>query len=54
MKKLLLLDSEVVIDLHSLGLFDKMSKSYSPCVNDISITDQALTPFSQKMKMVVQ
>jgi hypothetical protein len=29
MKKLLLLDADVVIDLHSLGLFEKMSKSYS-------------------------
>ena len=28
MKKLLLLDADVVIDLHSLGLFEKMSKSY--------------------------
>jgi len=29
MKKLLLLDADVVIDLHSLGLFEKMSKSYN-------------------------
>ena len=29
MKKLLLLDADVVIDLHSLGLFEKMRKSYS-------------------------
>jgi hypothetical protein len=29
MKKLLLLDADVIIDLHSLGLFEKMSKSYS-------------------------
>jgi hypothetical protein len=29
MKKLLLLDADVVIDLHSLGLFDKICKSYS-------------------------
>jgi predicted nucleic acid-binding protein len=29
MKKLLLLDADVVIDLHSLGLFEKISKSYS-------------------------
>jgi predicted nucleic acid-binding protein len=29
MKKLLLLDADVVIDLHSLGLFGKMSKSYN-------------------------
>ena len=28
MKKLLLLDADVVIDLHSLGLFEKLSKSY--------------------------
>ena len=28
MKKLLLLDADVVIDLHSLGLFEKMTKSY--------------------------
>lgn len=28
MKKLLLLDADVIIDLHSLGLFEKMSKSY--------------------------
>jgi hypothetical protein len=29
MKSLLLLDADVIIDLHSLGLFEKMSKSYS-------------------------
>jgi len=29
MKKLLLLDADVVIDLHSLGLFEKMSRSYN-------------------------
>jgi len=28
MKKLLLLDADVVIDIHSLGLFEKMSKPY--------------------------
>lgn len=28
MKRLLLLDADVVIDLHSLGLFDKMSSAY--------------------------
>ena len=28
MKKLLLLDADVVIDLHSLGLFEKISRSY--------------------------
>lgn len=28
MKKLLLLDADVVIDLHSLGLFEKMKKAY--------------------------
>jgi hypothetical protein len=28
MKKLLLLDADVVIDLHSLGLFEKICKSY--------------------------
>jgi hypothetical protein len=29
MKKLLLLDTDVVIDLHSLGFFEKMSRSYN-------------------------
>ena len=29
MKKLLLLDTYVVIDLHSLGFFEKMSRSYN-------------------------
>ena len=29
MKKLLLLDADVVIDLHSLGFFEKMSRSYN-------------------------
>jgi hypothetical protein len=33
MKKLLLLDADVIIDLHSLGLFDKMTKAY-----DIQVT----------------
>lgn len=28
MKKLLLLDADVVIDLHSLGLFQKFAKAY--------------------------
>jgi hypothetical protein len=28
MKKLLLLDADVVIDLHTLGLFDRISKGY--------------------------
>ena len=37
MKKLLLLDADVVIDLHSLGLFDKINKSYS-----IFITQEVL------------
>ena len=35
MKKLLLLDADVVIDLHSLGLFGKMIKSY-----DLFVTRQ--------------
>lgn len=29
MKKLLLLDADVIFDLHTLGLFDKMGKTYS-------------------------
>jgi hypothetical protein len=28
MKKLLLLDADVVIDLHTLGLFNRISKGY--------------------------
>ncbi len=38
MKKLLLLDADVIIDLHSLGLFEKMSKSYS-----LFVTQEVLT-----------
>jgi len=29
MKKLLLLDADVIIDLHTLGLFEKMTKAYN-------------------------
>jgi len=32
MKKLLLLDADVIIDLHSLGLFDRICKTYDVCV----------------------
>jgi hypothetical protein len=32
MKKLLLLDADVIIDLHSLQLFEKLRKSYNPYV----------------------
>ena len=32
MRKLLLLDADVVIDLHSLGLFGKISKAYDICL----------------------
>jgi hypothetical protein len=38
MKNLLLLDADVIIDLHSLGLFEKMSKSYS-----LYVTQEVLT-----------
>ena len=32
MRKLLLLDADVVIDLHTLGLFGKINKAYDVCV----------------------
>ncbi|MBU0734696.1 MAG: hypothetical protein KKG10_11160, partial [Proteobacteria bacterium] len=32
MRKLLLLDADVVIDLHTLGLFRKISKAYDVCL----------------------
>jgi len=32
MRKLLLLDADVVIDLHTLGLFGKISKGYDVCL----------------------
>jgi len=32
MRKLLLLDADVVIDLHTLGLFGKISKAYDVCL----------------------
>jgi len=32
MRKLLLLDADVVIDLHSLGLFEKIRKAYDICL----------------------
>jgi hypothetical protein len=35
MRKLLLLDADVIIDLHTLGLFGKTSKSYD---SDICLT----------------
>ncbi len=37
MKKLLLLDADVVIDLHSLDLFDKLAKAY-----EIKVTQEVL------------
>lgn len=37
MKKLLLLDADVVIDLHTLGLFEKVAKSY-----DLKVTREVL------------
>ena len=32
MRKLLLLDADVIIDLHTLGLFEKISKAYDICL----------------------
>ncbi len=32
MKRLLLLDADVIIDLHTLGLFGKISKAYNICL----------------------
>jgi len=37
MRKLLLLDADVIIDLHALDLFNKLSKSY-----DILVTPEVL------------
>jgi len=35
MRKLLLLDADVIIDLHALDLFEKVSKSYNICLTRI-------------------
>jgi len=35
MRKLLLLDADVIIDLHALDLFEKVSKSYNICLTQI-------------------
>ena len=32
MRKLLLLDADVIIDLHTLGLFEKIRKAYDICL----------------------
>jgi len=32
MRKLLLLDADVIIDLHALGLFGKINKAYAICL----------------------
>ena len=32
MRKSLLLDADVIIDLHSLGLFERISKAYDICL----------------------
>jgi len=32
MRKLLLLDADVIIDLHTLGLFERISKAYDICL----------------------
>jgi hypothetical protein len=41
MKKLLLLDADVVIDLHTLGLFDRILKSYDVHITK-TVLDEAL------------
>ena len=41
MKKLLLLDADVVIDLHTLGLFDRISKGYEIHITK-TVLDEAL------------
>lgn len=40
MRKLLLLDADVVIDLHTLGLFGKISKTYDVCLT-LSVFEEA-------------
>ena len=32
MRKLLLLDADVIIDLHIIGLFERISKAYDICL----------------------
>lgn len=41
MKKLLLLDADVIIDLHTLGLFDRINKSFEVCITK-TVLDEAL------------
>ncbi|MCG2740568.1 MAG: hypothetical protein L6300_10080, partial [Syntrophaceae bacterium] len=41
MKKLLLLDADVVIDLHTIGLFDRISKGYEIHITK-TVLDEAL------------
>ena len=40
MRKLLLLDADVIIDLHALGLFGKISKAYDICLTR-SVVEEA-------------
>lgn len=35
MRKLLLLDADVVMDLHTLGLFERIKKAYDVCVTRV-------------------
>jgi hypothetical protein len=41
MKKLLLLDADVIIDLHSLGLFEKIGKAYEVQVTKTVLNEAA-------------
>lgn len=41
MKKLLLLDADVIIDLHTLGLFDRINKSFEVYITK-TVLDEAL------------
>jgi hypothetical protein len=41
MKKLLLLDADVIIDLHSLGLFEKIGKAYEVHVTKTVLNEAA-------------
>ena len=39
MKKLLLLDADVIIDLHTLSLFNRIARSYNLCATDKVINE---------------
>ena len=48
MRKLLLLDADVIMDLHTLGLFGKIKKSYDICLTRAVFEEAIYTRKAEK------